>query len=256
MTARAALRAGLRELGRWPLPTLLALVGALTAATAARVAWVRAGALWTAARGAGTPWPTVGRALGLLLSGHAAAALLVDATRAAALSAYGLPRPDGRLGLLGPLRLGLARTPAMVSVRAVELTLYFALALGNLFVLARALGAAPPRPLPQALVATALLGPSLASAMLVFAAARVAQALIARGLPAAPALAHGYDVALRRFASLARLALLGLVATLPIHLAAAWLPTPAAAPLEALAALWVYAALVALLGRDPRLALG
>ena len=120
------------------------------------------------------------------------------------------PTPGAPRRFVADVALGLVRAPAMISVRAVELLLYFALALGEAL-RARARAAArrrragarrrsPPR-LPGA--------GADCSALVVFAASRVAQTVIARGLPPAAALAHGYDVTLRRFASLSRLALLG-----------------------------------------------
>ncbi|MGZ3429631.1 MAG: hypothetical protein ACXVCV_23435, partial [Polyangia bacterium] len=108
----------------------------------------------------------------------------------------------------------------------------------------------------QAWSAALLLLPSLALALAVFAASRVAQTVIARGLPPAAALAHGYDLLLRRFPSLVRLALAGTIATSPLVAAALWMPFPLGAALAGAAALWLYAALATLVGRDGRLALG
>ncbi|HEX6835681.1 MAG TPA: hypothetical protein VF334_03860 [Polyangia bacterium] len=234
---------GLVELVRAPVPTAAALGGTVAGALAARAAWVAAGAALLADR--------PGRAIVTWLVGMSVAALVVDVTRAMALVAYaGPPRPLGRT-----LALGLVRTPGMISVRAVELLLYFALGLGELFVLARGL----PRlgdPARQALLATACLAPALALGLVVFAASRIAQTVIARGLPPAAALAHGYDVTLRRFPSLARLGLAGLVASAPSWIMAIWVPAPLGALAVGVAALWLYAALTRLVGRDPRLALG
>ena len=244
ISARVAIRRGARELWRAPAPTLAALVGTMTAALAARAAWLRAGQALLAER--------PGRAVFIGLVGASVAALLVDVTRAAALTAYaGPPRSLGRT-----LALGLVRTPAMISVRAVELLIYFALALGDLFLLARGLARVGADPTAQALAAATLLLPSLVLALVVFAASRVAQTVIARGLPAAVALVHGYDVVLRRFPSLARLALAGVIVAAPLLVAAAVLPFPLGAALAGLAALWLYAALAILVGRDGRLSSG
>lgn len=244
MRARSALRRGWHELWRAPAPTFLALAGALAAALAGRAAWLRAADALAAAR--------PGRALATLLVGLAAAALLADSTRATALVAYaGPPRPFART-----LLLGLARTPALLGVRAVELMVYAALALGELFLLGRGLlplGHAAGR---QALAATACLAPALLVATGLFAAARVAQTLIARGLPPAPALAVGFDVVLRRFATLARLALLGVAAAAPLWTIGLFAPPPLGGLVTGFVALWLYAALVVLVGRDGRLALG
>lgn len=242
--ARAALLRGARELWRVPLPTAAALAGAVTAALAARAAHVRA----DQALHAGRP----GRALLVWLVGGALAALVVDVTRAAALVAYaGPPRPPSSTWLLG-----LLRTPGMISVRAVELLAYFTLALGDLFVLTRGLPRIGAAPATQALLATMVLFPSLALALVLFGAARIAQTVIARGLPTAVALAHGCDVVLRRFASLSRLALAGSIAVAPLLAAALWLPFGLRAALLGLAALWLYASLATWVGRDGRLATG
>lgn len=237
------LHRGLVELVRAPAPTAIALAGTLAGALAARAAWVRAGEALVADR--------PGRALVAWLAGAGLAALVVDATRAVALTAYaGPPRPLGQT-----LALGLRRTPAMISVRAVELTIYLALALGELFVLARgvAAGASPAR---QAFSGAVCLLPGVALALVVFTASRLAQTLIARGLPPAVALAHGYDLALRRVPSLTRLGLRGGIATAPLWISAIFLPAPLGALAVAVAALWLYAALALLAGADARLALG
>jgi hypothetical protein len=242
MTARAAMRAGWRDLWRSPAPTLLALVGAMAAALALRAANLRTIGLWQEA--------LVTRGLVTWLCGAALALLLVDVTRAAALCAYAAaPAPDDetrpgvgrRLAwLMRPFTLGLLRTPAMITVRAVELTIYATLGLGELFVLGRGLAGVSLRPAPQALAVTACLAP----------------ALLPRGLPAATALAHGYDLVLRRFASLARLALFGALVTAPVWVGALLLPFGLRAALLSLVALWLYAALTTLVGRDPRLTTG
>ena len=241
--ARAAMVRGWRELWRAPLLTLAAVGGAMTAALAVRAAWSGAGA----ALEAGHP----GRAALTWLSGASLAALLVEVTRAAALTAYaGPPRPLGQT-----LALGLERTPGMLGVGAVELFIYLALGAANLSVLARIRQPAA-APSDQALLAATLLLPSQVLAVLVFGAARVAQTLIARGLPPATSLVHGCDVVLRRFATLVRLALLGALAVAPLLAVAVWLPFALRAALASLAALWLYAALALLVGRDGRLSTG
>ena len=244
LRARSALARGWHELWRAPAPTFLALAGALTGALCARAAWLRAGQTFAADR--------PGRALVTLLAGTGAAALLADATRAAALSAYaGAPR-----SFAATVALGLRRTPAMISVRAVELLVYLALGLGELFVLARALPALGRLPAREALVGALCLLPALALALVVFTASRVAQTLVARGLPPAPALAGGYDVVLRRLPSLARLGLFALLIAAPGWISAPFLPAPLGGLVVGFAALWLYAALATLVGRDGRLALG
>ncbi|MDB4965679.1 MAG: hypothetical protein JWN44_1368 [Myxococcales bacterium] len=263
MTARRALAAGWRELWRWPALTALAVVAAVVASLAMRAAAVRAGHCWHAALadlagGGGRFFALAGRALGVWLAGSGVAALLVDVTRAAALVAYSGPPPaDRRLSRMWrPLLVGLSRTPFMISVRAVELLIYFALGLGNLFVLLRALPGAAPDPTRHALAAALCLLPSLALSLIVFMGARVAQALIARGFQAAAALGHGLDVALRHFGALTRLGLLGLVVAAPFA-AAAWVaPFGLRALLVAFVGLWLYAALTTLVGRDGRLLTG
>jgi hypothetical protein len=261
--ARQALRAGWRDLWRWPAVTLLALFAALVGALAMRAAGVRALELWRLAfadlAGSGEHFfGLAARASGVWLSGSAVAALLVDATRAAALVAYsGAPPPDRRLSrMMRPLRLGLGRTPYMISVRATELLIYFALTLGNLFVLARGFAGVTAAPARRALVGALCLFPSVSLGLVVFCAARVAQVLIARGLLPGPAIAAGFDLLLRRFASLCRLALAGGLASLPIVIVALLCPFGLRAALFGLAALWLYAALSTVVGRDGRLLTG
>jgi hypothetical protein len=244
ISARAALRAGGRDLLRAPLPTALALLGTLAALLAGQAAWLRAAELLNAA--------APGRAAAAWLSGMALAALLLDGTRAVALCAYASPPSP----LLRLVRLGLARTPGLISVRAVELLLYFCLAIGDAFVLASGpihFGSGPMR---LALAALVALAPSLLLAVVVFAASRVAQTLIARGMAPAAALARGYDLVLRRFASLARLALAGGLVTAPLVALALLLPFGVRELLLGLTALFFYAALTRLVGSDGRLLTG
>ena len=142
----------------------------------------------------------------------------------------------------------------MISVRAVELLIYFALALGALFVVARALPPIGDNPTRLALAGALVVAPLATLALVVFAASRVAQTVIARGLPPAAALAHGYDLALRRLPSLLRLIVVGSLAATPLFIGAALLPFPLGSILVGLVALWLYAALSLLVGNDARLA--
>ena len=235
MSARpSALRLGLRALVQAPAATATALLGTMAGALAARAAWVRAAEALAADR--------PGRAALVALVGLSLAALLVDVTRAAALTAYA----EAPKSLSRTIALGLLRAPGMISVRAVELLVYFALALGEAFVLARALPRLGSDPARQATFASLCLAPALTLALVVFGASRVAQTEIARGLPAAAALAQGYDVALRRLGPLVALLLLGVVVTAPLWITALLLPFPLGAVAVGLAALWLYAALTAL----------
>lgn len=244
ITARAAVARGARELVRAPAVTLAAILGTLVGALAARAALVRA----AEALAAGRP----GRAAATWLVGMSVAALVVDVTRAAALVSYaGPPRPLGRT-----LGLALVRTPAMITVRAVELTVYFALGLGVAFVLLRGLHGLAHPPLREAWAAAWATLPAAALALGVFSASRVAQTMIARGLPPAVALAHGYDVTARRLPSLVRLASFGGLVTAPLLVAGALLPFPLGVACAGVAALWLYAALTVVVGADARLSSG
>src|SRR5205823_1127435 len=69
--------------------------------------------------------------------------------------------------------------------------------------------------------AALIAAPALFLILVMFAAARVALVLVARGLPPARALVHGFDVVLRRLPSLLRLLAALLVWTLPLTLPAA-----------------------------------
>jgi hypothetical protein len=144
----------------------------------------------------------------------------------------------------------------MIGVRAVELFLYYALGLGALFVLVRGLPPVGDEPARLALAGALVAAPLLMLALIVFAASRVAQTLIARGLPPVPALAHGYDVALRRLPALLRIVVVGGLCALPLFVIAALLPFPLGSALVGLVALWLYAALTLLVGGDARLAGG
>jgi len=272
MTARAALRAAWGDLWRWPLPTALALLTALTATLVVRAGSVRAHELvaLAGAEGSGqsglglanTPgaWTALSRALALVLAAHALRALMRDMATAIALSAYGGPPPPAgtRTGFWPQARLGVERTPAMITIRALELLIYYALGVGSLFVLVGALrhaGSTAARQLLAPLAALAL-APGLALALYTLAAARVAQALVARGLPAAAALVHGLDWTYRHAGLLARLVLATALVTAPLALGAALLPAPLGAPLWALGGWWAGAGRVRLVGADGRLRFG
>jgi hypothetical protein len=260
--ARDAVVDGLRSLARAPAVTAAATLAAVVAALAPAAAARRAATLveHAARTGGGGALGAAALTLGV---GLAFASLLVEVALAAALSAYAAPG-----ALPGPraLALGLRRAPALITLGAVEATVYVTL------VTALALALPPPGHAPSTAAAAALdaLGaaPALALAAVLFASTRVAVVLVARGVPAAPSLASGLDVALRRLPSLVRLGALLCGATLPLVLAGglaalcAWravdsapFASVAAACLQ-LAALWSYAALSALVGRDPRLVTG
>jgi hypothetical protein len=253
---RSFWRAALSDLWRHRLATTLALLGAAAAAIAGRLAWRGAFAAFDSLA-ADRPTELVyaaQRALLILASGLASALLLAAVTRAAALSAYG----GGRA------RDGLTLAPALLAISLLELLLLGTLAGAATLLLTRALyhsGSADPAALAnaralRAACASALVGPLVPPALLAFAAARVAQSLVARGLPLGLALVHGCDFTLRRFPALVRLGLSALLITSPLLLAAALAPFPLDAPLLALASLWSYAALIRLVGADPRLAHG
>lgn len=251
------MKAALGDLARRPAATLLALSAAGAGALAVRAGWLRALQLAHAAHDAAAPGLLAARAVATLLAGAAVAGLLVDLGYAVALSAYASAPPSGRpAALFLPLRLGLMRTPGMVSVRAFEILVYATLATGELLLLGRGLPMLGARPARLAAATALALAPALVLSLYLFAAARVAQALIARGLPPIAALAHGVDVALRRFGTLAKLGLTALGWTLPLWLTALFVPSPLAALLLALATLWSYAALVRVVGADSRLGSG
>jgi hypothetical protein len=254
--------AALRDLWRHRVTTMSAVVGAVAAALAQRLAWRGAGAALAAGLQADRPSELVyagEQAFLLLACGLASATLLATVTRAAALCCYG----GGRA------RAGLERAPALLAISLLELLLLGTLAGAATLLLVRALPhydtEAPWRVPAAALLrtrglraacASALVAPLLPPALLAVAAARVAQSLVARGLPLGLALVHGCDFTLRRFPSLVRLALSALALTSPLFLLAVWAPFPLAAALLTLGGLWGYAALIRLVGADPRLASG
>jgi hypothetical protein len=224
--------------------TLLALLGAITAELALRLALAGAAAALSADRPRGLA-AAAGRATLILASGFGSALLLGACTRAAALCRYG----GGRA------RDGLRRVPALLAVSLLELlllgTLASALVLGGLRLLPY-YGTVTQR----AACATALLAPLLPAALLTFAVARVAQGLVARGLPLGLALLYGCDFTLRRLPSLTRLGLSAVGVTSPLLLAALLAPALLRPAALALASLWSYAALIRLVGADARLAHG
>jgi hypothetical protein len=258
VSAGEAVRAGLSELGRRRAATAIAVLSSVTAALALAAAWQRASAaLGGGVRGGGDP-RELARAAGLLLVGGAFASLLVDVGCAAALCAYA--RSPEQPGAWDWLAEGARRTPALIAISAVELTVYFMLALATLGVGTRvaATGAGPIRAAVMAALGSA---PALLIALALFSAARVALVLAAGGLPPAPSLARGFDLVARRLPTLARLAgslvassspltatglFLGLAA--PRLGVAGWLVGALSYGCFALAALWGYAALAALLG--------
>jgi hypothetical protein len=194
-----------------------------------------------------------------MIVGLALGALLADVARMCALCAYS--------GSRTPLIHGLARTPVLISVRAVELTVSFMLISGGAMTVIR-LPELPP--IEAALWGTAIMAPVVILVTINFVAARVGIALAVRGLRPAPSLIHGYDVALRRFPSLIALLLRVALASTPLWLAALVLRVVAAAAsprasvmLSAAGAaclgaavLWAYASLVEWVGRDARLTHG
>jgi hypothetical protein len=269
--ARRAIREAREAMQRRPAFTLGA-VAAFAGSSLVLAAASRASALaLRAAAGEGGMAPrAIARALAnapqlvlrawlTLMVGIALAALMADVARMCALCAYS--------GSRTPLLHGLSRTPVLITVRAVELTVSFMLLSGGAMTVIR-LPELPP--LHAALAATAIMGPVLALVALNFAAARVGIALAVRGLRPAPSLIHGYDVALRRLPSLVALLLRIAFSSLPLWLAAGVLRlfaagvaprvevifSAAAAACLGAAVLWAYASLVAWVGRDARLAGG
>ena len=231
-----------------------------------------------------TEWPGITSA-SALTSGVALSASLAAGARAWSLAQLSIERGAG--GLFGralscalvayagpgrragrnPVWGGLACTPAIVTLRALELLLYSMLLVGVGLALTKIVGVSTVR---GAFAGALIIAPALALSLFIFAATRVAIVLAARGARAAPSLVRGCDLTLRRFPSLIRLALALAVATSPFTLGALVLTIAAhhtspnaaialalcRAVSLALAALWCYAALSALAGSDPRLAGG
>jgi hypothetical protein len=249
-------REGLRALCAWPTATGAALVASGTAALATSAGFRRAGILFR--RGLDEDSSLLGPALAVGLLALLFGGLLLVLAEAIALSAAATARATGE----SPLRRGLVRMPAMITLRAVETTVLMMLALGAFAAIGKA-SALPPAQ--AALAATLVLAPVTIVGGATIAATRVGVALAARGLAPADALVRGLDVTLRRFPSLVRLALRIFAATLPLTLAAIALALPhSAAPVRhalqaalwAAATLWSYATLSVWVGRDPRLAVG
>jgi hypothetical protein len=263
MSTRQAVWGGWVALTEWPGITSASALTSGVALSASLAAGARA---WSLAqlsieRGAGGLF---GRALFLALAGFGFAALFAELGRACALVAYAGP---GRRARRNPVWRGLACTPAIVTLRALELLLYGMLLVGVGLALTKIVGISTVR---GAFAGALVTAPALALSLFVFAATRVAIVLAARGARAAPSLVRGCDLTLRRFPSLIRLALALAVATSPFTLGALVLTIAAhhtspnaaialalcRAVSLALAALWCYAALSALAGSDPRLAGG
>jgi hypothetical protein len=243
-TAWGLARAGWDDLRRSGVATAIALVASLAAALALQAAGRRALADWHHA--------SPGHAFAVVMLGAAVASLLLDCARAVALTAYAHPGEPF-------LARGLSRVPAMITITAVEITVEGFLGLALLLtvprVLARGLGA------DAALACALVAAPVALLALVVFAAARVALVLAARGLAPARSLATGFDVVMRRLPSLVELAAVLALVTLPLALVGVALrfaghAVPFAYAFLELAALWMYASLAVLVGRDPRLALG
>jgi hypothetical protein len=259
MRAFEAVRAGARDLARAPSATAAAVVAALAASLGLRTALARARFDVAAAfDGRAAPGDALAHAGATLLLGLLGTSLLVEAARAVALCAYAGPRGAPVFWL------GMRRVAAMISVGAVEATVYLSLAYGVAAVCARA-GVLGTTPAARAAVASLACAPALALAAPLWLSARVAIVLTARGVEAAPALVHGFDLTLRRLPSLARLGAAWVAATLPLGLAAAALvwAAPGAAALQLthavflqLAILLGYAALGSVVGRDARLSTG
>jgi hypothetical protein len=262
VTAGEHVREAWRAIASRPGATLGAIAAHIVAALALSAASAKAVRAIGAAIAA-DDLELAARALGLLIIGGAFAVLIVDVARMCALSAYA-----GARGTLEILSRGLARTPALITVRAVELTILGMLAFGAIACVMRLDDEMQPGR--ASLVAAALLAPVIVVAIITFVAGRVGIALAARGLKPAFALVHGFDFALRRFPSLVRLGL-GLflaawpflVAAVALTIAALVVSPRAAALCHALragalgaAALWGYAALVGFVGRDARLSAG
>jgi hypothetical protein len=261
VSAWAAVAGGARLAWRTRGATAAALLGSTAALLAAEAAARRAGVAWAhALRELDVAWGV--RAFAITFVGLALAALIADVTRAAALVAY--TAGDASAGEPRLVRAALARTPRLITVRAVELTIELVLATGALLIVLRAsrLAFAPWR---AAAVGALAAAPAFGLALATFAAARVAMLEAAGGATAAAAIARGYALVLRRLPSLARLAAALALATLPLaalaltcgaaaralahstgalaHSAGALAFVVARDGLLAAAALWCYAAL-------------
>ncbi|MCU1280810.1 MAG: hypothetical protein JWM53_4356 [bacterium] len=267
--AKEAVSEGLRAVLAWPRVSLAALLTATVALLAVDAAWHRAGAaLGVAARSGDLR--LVGIAAGVFLFGSGFAALLGNVARTIALAAYS-PAPSEASSpsstaspsvVRRPFADGLRRTPAMITLQAIELTVGGMLAAGVFAALARHLPSQPEGR--TALFSLLVLLPPAALLTAHVAATRVAMALAARGVRPANALVHAYDLLARRFPSLAGLSARLLWRTLPLTvpaLAAALLSLGASprvavglglirAVCLAAAALWSYASLAVWVGPD------
>jgi hypothetical protein len=244
------IRDGIRDLVRAKSATAIAWMASLAAALAVEAA-LRTAALDL--RRLVSLGDLFHAALVVML-GATVGSLLLDTGRALALTAYSHPGQPF-------LAVGLGRLPALITVSAVEATV-------QMFLLLALVLALPSKaPFRAALIAA----PALFLILVMFAAARVAMVLAARGLPPARSMVHGFDVVFRRLPSLLRLLGQWFLWTLPLTIPAAALRIGASLAHEGLvtalsrslslalaelAALVGYAALANLVGRDPRLTTG
>ena len=267
MRARESVRKGLRAVLLWPRVSLAALLAATVALLSLSAAWHHAvQALHVAARSGDGSF--VGVAIGAFLFGSGFAALLGNVTRTVALTAYSPPSPSSASGARSPFVDGLRRTPAMITLQAIELTVCGMLAFGAVAILVRHAKGLPPGR--AALFSLLVLLPPGALGIVQVAVTRVAMTLAARGQPPAVALVRGYDLVARRFPSLLGLAALLFVRTLPLTVPAlvAAMAAIGASPRVTVAldlvravclsaaALWGYAALAVWVGSDDELAGG
>jgi hypothetical protein len=236
MTPRELVRSG-RSLVVAQAPTTLA-VALVSVVSVLLVAVANARATWLAHEAfARLDLGLLVRAGMVLLVGASFAGLALETARAVALARQG-----------GGTKLdGVARTPAMISVVAVELTVEAMLLFGATMGLLRHHASAPAT---AALQATLLFFPALILCAIVFAAARVAVLEAARGAAAAEALIRGFDLVFRRWRALVALGARLAWTTLPLTLGAlvaGVIPHPVGAALRALllalAWLWAYASL-------------
>jgi hypothetical protein len=244
------IREGLKDLWRARVATGIAWLAALAAALALEAAFRTAVLDLRRLASLGD----VFHALMVMMFGALVGSLLLDTARALTLVAVSHPGQPF-------LALGLTRVPALITVTAVEATV-------EMFLL---LGVARVVPSHSPLAAAFVAAPALFLCAVMFAAARVAMVLAARGLRPALALLHGFDVVMRRLPSLLRLFGAWFLWTLPLTLPAAFLRILAlmardglatamarslSLALFELAALVGYAALANLVGRDGRLTTG